>query len=84
MRSLCDRRASSLRIIGDAEHAGKIVTAPPGEDAEHGAWDRPQRICDRSDHSVAAEGDDGLAQARCLDRQPASVLEITCVDASHR
>ena len=71
-----DRRTRQLRILGDPQHASQVVTTAAGKHTEHGAGDRTQRIRDRTDHSITAERDRGLACSGGLARKRTSVLEI--------
>jgi hypothetical protein len=71
-----DDLAGGLGVEGDADHAGEVVAAPAGQDAEQGARDLAQRPGHLAEHPVAAQGDDGAPAARRRDGELRGVVEV--------
>ncbi len=68
------RAHAGPRLERDAEHAGEVVAAATGQDAEHAAG-AAQGSGHRPDQSVATERDGELARPGCGDGQLPRVLE---------
>ncbi len=78
-----DHCARRDRVLPNAEHARQVVAAPARQHAEDRAGHGAQRVGRGPREPVAAERRGGLTAARGLERQLASVGEITGVGAPH-
>ncbi len=78
-----DHGARGDGVGGNPEHARQVVAAAPGEHAEDGAGNVPQRVGDGPGEPVAAERRGGLPAAGGLAGERAGVVEVAGVGAAH-
>ena len=76
-----DKPGRFLDVIGNADHACEIVSAPAGDDAHRDAGVR-ELAADLPDEPVAAHHDHGLAALGRLARLLATVLDVLREDHS--